>query len=349
MSTSERETQDPPGVPFRLLAGPLRGSRPWAYVLLVVASLVGTSAYSLRWDGVFSCQATGYVSNQYLAYCQATSYGDYDHGAFWFGLEPRASEAAAAADVFFLGNSRMQLGFSARATDDWFAAQSTRYFLMGFSHYANIVFEAPLVTKLTPRARVYVINADRYFEQSESGPVQTVLHDTTARNRYQQKRDWQPVHRALCGTIRALCRDEYVIYRSRANGTWQVHGGQIKNVPVSYDGEPKGRDVVEGYVTAGQSFLSTLPVGPECVILTLVPYVKTDVATAREVAVRLGVTLVAPEPDSLNTFDGGHLDRPSAERWSAAFFEAAGPQIRQCLAAGLPPDSRPVTGAGAGQ
>ena len=34
------------------------------------------------------------------------SYGDYDHGAIWFGLEPAADAAAANAQVLFLGNSR---------------------------------------------------------------------------------------------------------------------------------------------------------------------------------------------------------------------------------------------------
>jgi hypothetical protein len=316
----------------RVPEGGVWAARPGIYVLIVLAIVIAVSGYSLRRDGVFSCQATGYASNRYLAYCQATSYGDYDHGAFWFGLEPQASEAAASADVLFIGNSRMELGFSSRATDDWFTSFSAHYFLMGFSHYANIVFEAPLLRKLNPRARVIVINADRFFEQSESAPARTVLHDSTARARYEQKRHWQPVHRALCSTIPALCGDEYVIYRSRATGRWQVTGGQIKNVPVSYDGEGKDEATIAGYVASGEEFLSALPISRECVILALVPYVKTDVTTARVVAARLGVTLIAPQPDSLNTFDGGHLDRPSAERWSAAFFAAAGPRIRQCLA-----------------
>jgi len=327
---------DHPASAKRAPGGVLFAARARAYVLLVLGIVIGVSGYSLRRNGLFSCQATGYVSNHYLAYCQATSYGDYDHGAFWFGLEPQASEAAANADVLFLGNSRMELGFSSRATDDWFTALSARYFLMGFSHYANVVFEAPLVRKLSPRARVYVINSDRFFEQSESQPAHTVLRDSSARIRYEQKRHWQPVHRALCSAIPAICRDEYVIYRSRVTGSWQVTGGQIKNVPVSYDGEGKDQGALEGYVTAGQAFLSTLPVDRECVILALVPYVKTDVTTASLLAGRLGITLIAPQPDSLNTFDGGHLDRPSAERWSAAFFEAAGPRIRKCLNAGRP-------------
>jgi hypothetical protein len=33
----------------------------------------------------------------------------------------------------------------------------------------------------------------------------------------------------------------------------------------------------------------------------------------------------------LQTWDGYHLDQPSAERWSRAFFETAGPEIRSCL------------------
>jgi hypothetical protein len=41
--------------------------------------------------------------------------------------------------------------------------------------------------------------------------------------------------------------------------------------------------------------------------------------------------LVAPRLDGLYTTDGYHLDRASADRWSRAFLEAAGPEIRSCL------------------
>ena len=42
--------------------------------------------------------------------------------------------------------------------------------------------------------------------------------------------------------------------------------------------------------------------------------------------------LVAPRLEGLSTFDQSHLDAPSAARWSAAFFEAAGPRSRPALA-----------------
>jgi hypothetical protein len=47
----------------------------------------------------------------------------------------------------------------------------------------------------------------------------------------------------------------------------------------------------------------------------------------------LGSELIAPQVDGLRTFDGSHLDAASAERWSAAFLDAAGPRIRECLKA----------------
>jgi hypothetical protein len=62
-----------------------------------------------------------------------------------------------------------------------------------------------------------------------------------------------------------------------------------------------------------------------------VPYVKTKVREVNALANALGRELVMPEVEGLETFDGSHLDRPSAERWSQAFFRAAGPQILRCL------------------
>jgi hypothetical protein len=51
--------------------------------------------YKTRADSILACQARGYTSDRYLAYCEAKSYGDYEHGVFWFDLEPRADLAAA--------------------------------------------------------------------------------------------------------------------------------------------------------------------------------------------------------------------------------------------------------------
>jgi hypothetical protein len=67
------------------------------------------------------------------------------------------------------------------------------------------------------------------------------------------------------------------------------------------------------------------------VILINVPHPATKTGNAEAIAAGVGLPLIAPNLDGLNTSDGYHLDRPSAERWSKAFLEAEGPEIRSCL------------------
>jgi hypothetical protein len=320
----------PTDVPERDLGSFLLAATPGLYILFVLAVALGAGAYSLRKYGIFSCQASGYASDRYLGYCGATSYGDYDHGAIWFGLEPAANAAAANAQVLFLGNSRTQFGFSSKATADWFSSLSQSYYLLGFSHFENYTFEAPLVRKLRPRAKVYVVNIDSFFERSETGPGKTVMRDESARTRYEQKRQWQRIHKAICTNFRAVCGNQEAIFRSRSAGAWLVTGNPFPSEPVSYD-EDVDRNMLASYTALGDEFLSSLSVDHACTILTIVPAVKTPIGTAKAIAVALGLKLVAPRPAGLITFDQVHLDPESAQRWSAAFLEEAGPQIRKCL------------------
>src|SRR5712664_134572 len=111
-----------------------RKSVPALFVLLIACSFGGTFVYKLRVDGIFACPASGYGSNAYLSDCAARTYGDYDHGAFWFGLEPQAQRAAAEADVLIVGSSRLQFPFSSAATAKWFSAPGIRHYLLGLSH-----------------------------------------------------------------------------------------------------------------------------------------------------------------------------------------------------------------------
>jgi len=323
-------------------------SRPAAYTALLLAAAVATVLFAFRKNGIFACQAADYGPDTYLSYCQATGYGDYDHGAFWFDLEPDAVAAAKRADVLFIGNSRMQMGFSTPATSSWFASQATSYFLLGFSHNVNFTFEAPLLEKLQPRARVYVLNVDRFFRKVPSPPAQSVLGDSTARARYEAKRDWQPVHRKLCRRFPWLCGDEHAFFRSRPTGAWKVAGGTLKPAPVSYgDGPEDGETALPAYGESAREFVASLPVPRECVILTYIPYMKTDTATANSVARALGMELVAPRLDGLTTFDQSHLDQASALRWSTAFYQAAGPRIAACLDSASAPLHQATGGADA--
>jgi hypothetical protein len=301
------------------------------YAFIVLAAALVAFGYQIRTQTIFSCPAGGYTADRYLAYCQGETYADYEHGAFQFGLEPAVRSRVQDADVLFLGNSRLQFAFSTTATADWFAAASARYYLMGFLYYEDVIFAEELLRTIHPRARVLVINVDDFFDRSESPPVKTILHDPEARQKYETKRLWQHLHERICATYARLCGNKFAVFRSRETGTYSTQGvAEQKVVAVSFD-RIVSPNVVDSNVAAAINFLSHFA-QDKCVILTNVPFVGTKIGNASAIANGIGAQLVMPaSPEGLQTFDGYHLDQPSAERWSQAFFLAAGPEIRACL------------------
>src|SRR5262249_50446808 len=149
----------------------LFAGRPAVYICVILVAILVASAYKVRTYTIFACQADGYNSDRYIAYCNGAGYADYEHGAFWFDLEPVARNFARNADVLFLGSSRLQVALSTVSTADWFSAASARYYLFGFSYNGNVILADELLRRILPRARVYVINVDDFFERSESAPM----------------------------------------------------------------------------------------------------------------------------------------------------------------------------------
>lgn len=302
------------------------------YIVVVMCALLGGLPLYLRTQGIFACPATGYTAHDFIADCNASAYGDYDHGAFWFGLEPEALRSAAEADVLFLGSSRLQFGLSSKVAADWFARRSIHHFLFGFSDTETVVFAGPVLRRLEPRAKAIVINVDRFFDDRISKPTQELLRNNSeAWWKYRAKRAWQSFHRDLCGKAPLLCGSSTVVYRSRTNGAWQMHGARVNEGLPVFDGPPLQSERWPEFSRIAEGFLSHLPVQRNCVLLTIVPTVETKRAEAEAIASAVGLELVAPQVGGLRTFDGSHLDAVSAERWSSAFLDAAAPRLLNCL------------------
>lgn len=301
------------------------------YVLAIIAAMIGALVYTLRVQGVFACSAAGYGNGTYLAYCQATGFGDYDRGAIWLGLEPEVQRRAARADVLFVGSSRMQFAFSGPTTPDWFSRRAISYYLLGFTHNENVSFFAPLLARLQPRARAYVVNVDQFFDDTPTWHTRHVLGQDDVESRYRRKHLWQETQRSACSAFEWLCGDAFSIFRDRTNGSWQLHGtASTREAPVG-DDELSGPAVMKRQAAQAERFIAALPVRRECVILTVVPSAKTPHADAAAIAAALGMELVAPRLEALRTFDSSHLDADSARRWSQAFLDRAGSRIGDCL------------------
>jgi hypothetical protein len=300
------------------------------YICVLLFAALASYGYWAHTRSIFACQASGYDADWYIAYCNGANYGDYEHGAFWFGLEPAAEESASKADVLFLGNSRMQKAFSTSATADWFSSVSARYYLMGFSYGENESFAKMLLRKIHPRASVYVIDIDNFFDPTETPPAKTVLYDPQARSRYEGKRFWQGVQQHICKTLPPLCGSKAVTFRSRETGAYDMERAPRDIVPVSFN-QTVSREEVDRETATAIGFLREFT-RDKCVVLTQVPHVGTKAGDANAIAAGLGLKLATPQvAEGLLTIDGSHLDAPGAERWSQAFFEAAGPEIRSCL------------------
>lgn len=305
------------------------------YIAIVLLAAFSSYGYWLRTRSIFACKAPGYTATSYLAYCGGANYADYEHGALFFNLEPPALDRAREADVLVLGNSRVQVALSSDAVDDWFKRASAHYYLLGFSYDEDVVFTEELLRRMNPRASVYIINVDNFFERRETPFARMILHDPDAKTRYEWKRFLQHLHRPICGAfpMLLLCGRQAMIVRSRETGAYHRNPYREVALPqnaVSYDPWVDDAAVKEGAALA-IDFVKRFAQG-KCVILTNVPYPETKIGNAEAIAAAAGLPLVAPpRMDGLYTFDGFHLDRASVDRWSRAFLEAAGPQIRSCI------------------
>ena len=327
---------------FDLPAAQKTLAKPWAgvfagqltlYISLVLLAAFASYAYWLKTRSIFACQAPGYSADRYLAYCGGGNYADFEHGAFYFNLEPPALDNARKADVLVIGNSRIEVALSNDATADWFKRAAASYYLLGFSYNENMVFTDDLLRRMEPRAGVFIVNVDDFFDRRVTAAAKSILEDPAdARSRYKWKRFAQSLHKPICGALPFLCGRKFVVFRSRETGAYyKIPGDEpvIARNAVSYD-PTVDQAAVKDSTARAIDFLKQFAKG-RCVILTDVPFPQTNIGDAEAIAAGVGLPLVAPRLDGLSTSDGYHLDRVSADRWSRAFLEAAGPEIRACL------------------
>jgi hypothetical protein len=315
--------------------------RRWkAYVAILAAtafvSVLVTSVAITTFDN-FACRTKPTGPDDFLAYCRSLRYGDYEHGALYYGLEPKARESIRAAQVLFLGNSRLQAAFAANATREYFRARGIRYFVMGFGYGDIMPFEQPVMERSGASPKVIVINADPFFvgpyllsepakEAIEGGPKYLW--------RLMQKMAFQRVHRIICRAVPLCPESEPSIFRSATDGQWNWIGPYFeeREVPIDQNNEHLPQDVIYFAKIIGETFLNRIGLDRRCVVFTGIPANGPNLTEAAEVlATALHTRFLAPKIDGLATVDGGHFNSRSAELWSAAFVEALTPIVNECL------------------
>lgn len=290
---------------------------------------------------IAGCRANHYSDDTYLAYCASKGYGDYEHGAFYFDMEPAAHDALSRTEVVFLGNSISQFAFSTKSASEIFRARGVHYYLLGFAYFENIDFAQALVPRLPLHPRVAVLNADNYFwSQTVSTPSATVQTGfLSTRFEYAEKAMWQSIHARICGSPPAntrFCGQTLSIFRSRSNGAWiGLSDWGLPSRPLGESPAAFAVREVENLQRAERAsrLAATLRIPPHCLVIATIPNDETEKDAGLRLATLLGATYIAPAIDGLATLDGTHLDAVSAESWSRAFVHELLQKTADCFSA----------------
>ncbi len=246
-----------------------------------------------------------------------------DHVALYHGAygTPRYLRAA---DVLFLGNSRLMFGFAPDVLDDLSRRLGLSYYLLGFGHSEPAPFPMAIVRRFDLRPRFVVVNADPFFVGDTSPYARTVaaMSAFDARKVLFEGAAYHLAHTYLDAWLPqwpnlADGRRTFTLYRSRRTGAWLGPAAYPSAVPFreSDDAPPVPPQCLE----VARRFKEEMDARGTRIVLTFVPSPAGCRSYAEQFARLLGVPLVAPRLDGLETFDHSHLTPASARRFTAAF------------------------------
>ena len=301
-------------------------------MILMLAYVAGQDLVGM----VRNCGGKGYNSDSFLAGCESEYFGNYEHGAYYFQLEPEAVSALKTASVVVLGHSRPMFALGTQSTRSFFDSRKIRYYLLGFRFAEGEIFAKSILDRLDVRPRVLILNVDNWFF---AGYQSVEAADIAPRKaHYIYKKFEQVTHKWICSIWDqsgnyGICPDKNSLFRNRLNGEWdfsRFHGKNATGHPFQYD-YSIDQKLLDKQLKFGRFVLEHLDVRPECIILMTVPYPDAHLGTTLELANRLGVKAVVPRLEGLATWDDSHLSADSAEMYSQAFEREIETTVRACV------------------
>jgi hypothetical protein len=284
-------------------------------------------------NAFMTCNAEGLNEFNFIAGCAAPLFGDYEHGALYFGLEAAAVQQLRQAEVLILGNSKAMFAFSTTATDSFFRRLGGCVYLAGFGHGEFSRFPLALIRKHKLAPKAVIINADPFFDEHTDflsvidGEIGTYL--IYLAKKYLQK--WQ---RSRCAADRqsVWCGKALTVYRAIADGRWQsaTYAANPNRIPITLE-QDYGMDYLPNHRKAAHQFRAQLQIPDRCIIMTLTPSALSTPSVAQAVARDLNATYLVLPFDGYQTIDRVHLTPDHAERWSAEFLRRVEDVLRDCL------------------
>ncbi len=266
--------------------------------------------------------------------------GQVDHHVLFHGLDDEALGHLRAAQVLFLGNSRIMFALRPEELRPFFAAEAVTYYVMGFGYREGDRFPLAIIRKFDLRPKLVVINADGFFGTGLSQWAEIVNRDTVFAARKMQL-EAEAAHEARRVVARLApnwlqrfglpalgVRRGFIAYRSRLDGTWTMSPwpeGTTGFAAPSAEGAALNR----GEVAAARAFKTEMDARGSRMVLTRVPSPEPmPGGGAARFAALLDVPLLLPDVAALTTHDNSHLSEGSAHDWTRAFVEELAPYVR---------------------
>jgi hypothetical protein len=291
-----------------------------------------------------NCNRSDFNSGRFLAYCENLKFGDYEHGAFYYDLEPEAVENMKKADVIFLGNSRTLFAFSGDAIANFFVKRKLRYFVLAFGSGETSKFAQIIIQRYNLHPKAIIINSDPFFSNvlgdGSGGPAMEMFGSRApiTRGKYVLKKFALEITNLACKAVPSECKPVSIgLYRNRSDGRWAIDSYRAdKSIPFTIDSTFNAKsyaklntgEKLDALIGAGKAFLSEVPISPNCIVLTGVPQPHYDNAgLTQALAQALGTKFLNVSVANLATVDGLHLTKDSANRWSNKFFGQLGQRL----------------------
>jgi len=263
--------------------------------------------------------------------------GPVDHHVLFFGTDADVLARLRAAEVLFVGNSRLMFALRPDVLRPFFEAEGLTYYVMGFGFREADRFPLAIIRKFDLRPRLVVANVDGFFGQGLSPWAEVVNRDTPFAARKLQAESEaahearRVVHRIVPNWLQLFglpgfgARRPFIAYRSRLDGTWEVSPWPEATeafLSPSLEGSELGR----GEIAAARAFKAELDQRGTRLVLTRVPSPEPmPGAGPARFAELLGVPLVVDDVPALTSHDHSHLSRGSALDWTRAVVTALAP------------------------
>jgi hypothetical protein len=292
-------------------------------VLVLVAAVTAPAA--ARQVDIVSHRLPPPGDDYYLAHDRG---GQVDHHVLYHGIDEVALARMRAAQVLFLGNSRLMFALEPGALRPFFSELGLSYYVLGFGHTEQDDFPAQIITRYNLRPLVVVVNADGFFFDSQSEWAAKTARES-AFDAWKLQFESEATHRLRRAVHRIVPHfgdlhrgvREIVIYRSRSDGTWFIANELGEGVAFTW---PTGdrHQPSERSLRAAETFKGELDARGARLLLTVVPSPAASLHRAAVVAAHLGVPLIAPAVVGMTTTDGSHLSAASSWKFEQVLLPA---------------------------